>query len=136
LNGKPGLRYLVVFVLGLAIGGAMSAIAMTRINQANAYPHGVMALLHAQMGALDRSVKASRCTTNDLLPRLQTVRAVANDIEPAFVEDDERFIEHAGALRAAADAALSTPPANCAAATATLDRINETCSGCHRDFKN
>lgn len=130
------MRYLVLFVLGLVIGATLSAIAMKRLQQADAYPHGVMALLHAQMGALDRSVKQSRCTNADLLPRLQTLRAVANDIEPAFAEDDEAFVKHASALRAASDAALAAPPANCAAATATLDRINETCSGCHRDFKN
>ena len=129
------MRYAVLFVLGLLIGAALATVAMKRVHEANAYPHGTMALLRAQMGALDRSVKANRCSTADLLPRLQTLRAVANDIEPAFEEDDEAFVKHASALRRAADAALSTPPANCAAASATLDRINETCSACHRDFK-
>ena len=130
------MRHVVLFVLGLLIGGALASIAMKRLNEANAYPHGVMALLRAQMGALDSSVKQNRCTTPDLLPRLQTMRAVANDIEPAFREEGERFVKHASALRAATDAALATPPANCAAAAATLDRINETCSACHRDFKS
>jgi cytochrome c556 len=95
-----------------------------------------MAVLAAQVGALDKSVKANRCTANDLLPRLQTLRAVANDIEPAFQDDNEAFGKYASALRGAADAARSTPPASCAAANATLDRIGEACSACHRDFKD
>src|SRR5687768_5802693 len=128
--------YPILFVLGLAIGAALAVIAVNRIHENQAYPHGVMAVLRAQSGALDNSVKQNRCTANDLLPRLQTIRAVANDIEPAFGEDDERFGKHASTLRAAADAALSTPPANCQAAAATLDRINEACSACHRDFKD
>ena len=129
------MRYVVVFLVGLLVGAALSAIWVKRINDAQAYPHGVMAVLRAQTGALDRSIKANRCTSSDLLPKFQTLRAVANDIEPAFGEDDERFIQHAGSLRAAADAAMVTPPGNCPAAAATLERINQTCSSCHRDFK-
>ena len=128
-------RYLIVFVLGLAIGAALAAVGVNAMQKREAYPHGVMNVLGAQMGALDRSVKANRCTANDLLPKFQTLRAVANDIEPAFGEDDERFIKHASALRAAADAALMTPPGSCPAAAATVDRINETCAACHHDFK-
>ena len=129
-------RYLIVFVLGFAIGGALAAIGVNAMHEREAYPHGVMNVLRAQMGALDRSVKANRCTANDLLPKFQTLRAVANDIEPAFGEEDDKFITHAGTLRAEADKALMTPPGNCQAAAATLDRIGEACSACHRDFKD
>jgi len=130
------MRYLVLFLLGLAIGAALSVIAVNRIHEGQAYPHGVMAVMRAQMGALNGSIKQNRCTANDLQPRIQTLRSVANDIEPAFGEDDERFIKHASALRAATDAALATPPGNCQSAAATLDRISETCAGCHKDFKD
>src|SRR5688572_18198927 len=128
--------YPILFVLGFAIGAVLAVMWSNAMHKREAYPHGVMAVIGAQMAVLDTSVKANRCTANDLLPRFQTLRAVANDIEPAFGEDDERFVKHAGALRAAADAALATPPGNCQAAAATLDRINETCSACHRDFKD
>jgi cytochrome c556 len=130
------MRYLVLFVLGLLVGAALAAIATDRIAQAHAYPRGVMAVLSAQMGGLDKSIKQNRCTANDLLPRFQTLRAVANDIEPAFGEDDERFVRHASDLRGAADAALLTPPGNCPTAAATLNRIDAACSACHRDFKD
>jgi cytochrome c556 len=128
--------YPVLFLLGLAIGAVLAVMWSNAMHKRDAYPHGVMAVIGAQMSVLDKSVKASRCTASDLLPRLQTIRAVANDIEPAFGEDDERFGQHAGSLRAAADAAMTTPPGDCKSAAATLDRIGETCSACHRDFKD
>ena len=128
--------YPVLFVLGLAIGAVLTKMWSDAMHKREAYPHGVMAVLGAQMAALDKSVKANRCTANDLQPRLQTLRAVANDIEPAFQDENEAFGKHASALRGAADAAQATPPADCAAAAATLDRIGETCSACHRDFKD
>jgi len=128
--------YPVLFLLGLAIGAVGAAMFKDAMYKREAYPHAVMNMMGAQMGALNQSVKANRCTASDLLPKFQTLRAVANDIEPAFGEDDERFGTHAGALRAAADATLTAPPADCAAAAATLDRIGEACSTCHRDFKD
>ena len=128
--------YPVLFLLGLAIGGALAVLWSNAMHKRDAYPHGVMVVLDAQMAVLEKSVKANRCTTSDVLPRFQTLRAVSNDIEPAFGDDDERFGQHASHLRAAADAAMATPPADCSSAAATLDRINETCSGCHRDFKD
>jgi len=130
------MRYVILFVLGLLVGAALCSIWLKRHYEAEAYPHGVMALMQAQMRGLDRSVKANRCTANDLAPKFQTLRAVSNDIEPAFGEDDEMFAKHAAAMRAAADAALMTPPANCQAAAAVLDRLSESCSACHRDFKD
>jgi hypothetical protein len=129
------IRYLVLFVLGLAIGAALAVIAVNRLHERDAYPHGVMALFGAQMSALDGSIKANRCTANDLLPRFQTLRAVANDIEPAFGNDDAAFVKRAGDLRAAVDGALMTPPGSCPAAAATYERIKDACSACHQDFK-
>jgi hypothetical protein len=129
-------RFLIVFVLGLAIGGALAVVASNAMHEREEYPHGVMHVMDAQMGALDLAIKANRCTANDLLPKLQTLRAVANDIEPAFQQDDEHFVKYAGGLRAAADAALITPPGNCQTAAAMLDKIDDACSSCHHDFKD
>jgi cytochrome c556 len=132
------MRYAVPvsILLGLVMGAVGAAMWKDAAYKREAYPHGVMAVLGAQVASLDKSVKASRCTSSDLLPRFQTLRAVANDIEPAFGEDDERFAQHAGSLRAATDAAMTTPPASCQAAAAMLGRVRETCSGCHHDFKD
>jgi cytochrome c556 len=130
------MRFLILFVLGFLIGGALALLASNAMHERDAYPHGVMAVMKAQMAGLDGSVRANRCTANDLVPRLQTLRAVANDIEPAFAEDAEPFVKYAGDLRAAVDEALATPPANCKAAAATVARVGDTCTACHRDYRD
>jgi hypothetical protein len=132
------MRTLVLFLVGLAVGALCTLIAVNALNRGTAYPNAVMAMMGQQMKALDRSVKASRCASTDLTPRLQTLRFVANDIEPAFtdLQSDAQFGRYAADLRAAADAALMTPPASCAAASAALANLGKACDSCHRDFKN
>ena len=131
------MRSLILVLIGLFVGAAATLIAMNALRQGTAYPTGVMAVMSAQMGALNDSVKQNRCAATDLTPRLQTLRHLGNDLEPAFLptQDDERFIAHASELRAALDAALSAPPADCAAAGVVVDRVNSGCQACHRDFK-
>jgi cytochrome c556 len=132
------MRSLILLLLGLVIGAALTLVGMNALRKGTAYPNGVMAVMDAQMAALDQSLKQNRCAATDLTPRLQTLRHLGNDIEPAFLptQDDDRFIQHASTLRAALDAALATPPADCAAAGVALERIANGCKACHRDFKN
>ena len=131
------MRSLILVQIGLFVGFAATLIGMNALRQGTAYPNGVMAVMKAQSAALDQSLKQNRCAATDLSPRLQTLRHLGNDLEPAFLptQDDERFIAHASQLRAALDAALATPPADCAAAGVVLNRIGEACQACHRDFK-
>lgn len=132
------MRSLVLVLIGLFVGFAATLIGMNALRKGTAYPNGVMAVMAAQMKALDESVKSNRCAATDLTPRLQTLRHVANDLEPAFLPtaDDDRFAEHAGNLRAALDAALQAPPADCAAAGVALSKVGEGCKACHGEFKN
>jgi cytochrome c556 len=128
---------LVLLLVGLAVGALCTLIAVNALHRGTAYPNAVMAMMGQQMKALDKSVKQSRCSPADLTPRLQTLRFVANDIEPAFAEREEaQFGRYASDLRAAADAALMTPPASCAAATAAIGNLGKACDSCHRDFKD
>lgn len=131
------MRSLILVLIGLFVGAACALIAMSALRQGTAYPNGVMAVMSAHMQGLGANVKQNRCASTDLLPHLQTMRHLANDLEPAFLptEDDERFVQHATVLRASLDAALATPPADCAAAGVALDRIQNGCQACHRDFK-
>ena len=131
------MRSLILVLIGLFVGAACTLVAMSALRQGTAYPNGVMAVMSAQMRALDSSVKQNRCASADLAPRLQTLRHLGNDLEPAFLptEDDERFIQHASTLRASLDAALAATPSDCAAASVALDRIQNGCQACHRDFK-
>lgn len=132
------MRSLILALIGLAVGIIGTAITMNALNRGTAYPNGVMKVMGAQMSALSRSVKANRCAPTDTIPRLQTLRYVANDIEPAFadLQEDTQFARYAGDLRAAADAALMTPPASCAATEAVVAKIDQACDSCHRDYKN
>lgn len=131
------MRSLILVLIGLFVGAACTLIAMSALRQGTAYPNGVMAVMSAQMRALDTSIKQNRCASADLAPRLQTLRHLGNDLEPAFLptQDDERFIQHATTLRAALDAALAATPSDCAAAGVAVDRIQNGCQACHRDFK-
>jgi hypothetical protein len=132
------VRSLVLLLVGLAVGALCTLIAINALHRGTAYPNAVMAVMGQQMKALDQSIKASRCASTDLTPRLQTLRMVANDIEPAFVDmkDEVQFGRYASDLRAEADAALMAPPASCKDATAALSRLDKACDSCHRDYKN
>ena len=132
------MRALVLVLIGLAVGALCTLIAINTLNRGTAYPNAVMAMMGQQMKALDRSVKQSRCAPTDLTPRLQTLRFVANDIEPAFADqqNEAQFGRYASDLRAAADGALIAPPASCAAAAAALANLGKSCDSCHRDYKD
>jgi hypothetical protein len=132
------MRLLVALLIGLFLGFALTLVGMNALRKGTAYPNGVMAVMGAQMKALDQSLKQNRCAATDLTPRLQTMRHVGNDLEPAFLPttDDERFVQHASRLREALDAALQAPPADCTAARVAVERIGEGCKACHQDFKN
>ncbi len=131
------MRSLILLLVGLIVGALGTAILINSLNRGTAYPQGVMAVLGAQIGALDQSIKQNRCAPTDIIPRLQTLRYVANDIEPAFADriSDAQFGRYAGELRAAADAALMSPPGNCPSAAAMLSKLKQSCDSCHRDFR-
>jgi len=126
-----------MFVLALALGAIGTLVATSALNRKTPWDKATMTVIGHQMKGMDTNLKANRCTTNDFVPRLQILRAVANDIEPAFSEDinDPQFNRYAADLRAAADAALSSPPANCKVANETLSRLGKACDSCHRDFR-
>lgn len=132
------MRSLILLIIGLALGSAGTAILINSLHRGSSYPHGVMAVMAAQMKAIDGSLKQNRCAATDLTPRLQTLRFVANDIEPAFAElqSDAQFGRYASSLRAAADAALTAGPASCPAAQAVMDKLGQACDSCHRDYRN
>lgn len=132
------MRALILLLIGLAIGIIGTGIVMNALGRQTAYSDGVMTVMGMQMKALDKSVKANRCTANDLLPRFQTLRAVANDIEPAFgpTADDDKFGHRASDLRAAADSALGMPLNTCAAATSAIHKVGDSCENCHQDFRD
>ena len=130
-----GSRYLFMALLGLVVGVIASVMVMRAIEQRrDPYPEAVMDVMSAHMRALKDGVVQNRCAATDAIPHLQTLRVLANDIEPAFkgMDGDAKFARHASELRAAVDASLATPPLNCAGLQAAAAKIGRACEDCHR----
>ncbi|WP_133500985.1 hypothetical protein [Cognatilysobacter terrigena] len=129
-----GSRYLFMALLGLVVGAVASVMIMRAIEQReDPYPHAVMHVMAAHTHALKDAVAQNRCAATDVIPHLQAVRLMSNDIEPAFTDmhEDEKFAKYASELRAAADASLATPPLNCAGVQAAAAKLGEACKNCH-----
>lgn len=131
-------NYVITFAVALVLGIALTAIGMNYLNQGPNYPKGVMTVMGMKMGALKNNLQQNRCAPTDIIPHLQTLRYVGNDIEAAFGEmsENDQFIRYASDFRSAADSALIMPPANCASAEAALSKMGKACENCHRDYKN
>jgi cytochrome c556 len=131
-------RYLFLFLLGLVIGAVATVMAVRAIQARKDHFHeGVMFVQQWHLGQLKNKVEQNRCAATDVLPNLKALRTLADDLEPAFPDlaDDKRFAEHASKMRARLDAALASPPLNCAGVSTTAQGIGETCKGCHQDFR-
>ncbi|WP_411832108.1 hypothetical protein [Pseudoxanthomonas mexicana] len=131
-------RYLFLFLLGLAVGGICTVMAMRALQaRQDPFPDSVMHVMDKHAELLSRSISHSRCAATDTVPHVRTLRAMANDLEIAFpgLAEDQRFSQHASQFRASLDAGLSTPPTECVAATQLKDRIRDGCKACHQDFR-
>jgi len=131
-------RYLFVLIAGVVIGAICSVMALRAIQaRQDPFPDSLMTVMSKQAQLLDDSQKQNRCSVNDTTPRLQTLRALANDLETAFpgLRDDQRFQQHASRFRATLNDALAKPPADCASLAAIAQKIGSDCKACHQDFK-
>lgn len=135
-------RYFFLFLLGLVMG-AIAVVMLMRTWEGRKTPEdrwhdAAMNILAVHSGRLDANIKANRCAATDLIPSLQSMRAIANDLEPAFpgLADDQRFKDHASDFRRVLDASLANPPLNCAGAGTALQDIGKACKACHQDFRN
>lgn len=133
-------RYLVVFGIGLVVGLVLVVVLLrafeSRKTWQDRYPQALMQLYQAQMAQLSGTLEANRCAPTDTLAHLQTLRALSNDLEPAFpdLRDHRIFAAHAADARRTLDTALASPPTQCETLRATIDAIGESCGNCHRDM--
>jgi hypothetical protein len=90
--------------------------------------------MSAHMRALKDDVTQNRCAATDVIPHLNALRMVSNDIEPAFKDaaGDAKFAQYASDLRAALDASLASPPLNCPGVQAAAAKIGRACEACHK----
>lgn len=134
-----GARYFFLFLVGLVVGAIGVVMAMRALDaRKDHFPESVMEVQQWHLGRLKANVEQNRCNATDTLPHLQALRAMADDIEPAFpdLRDDERFTKAASQLRAAVDQARANPPLNCAGVGSALQDIGGACKACHQDFRS
>ena len=132
-------RYLFLFLLGLVVGGVGAVMGLRALQaRSDPFPDALMNVLAHQAGQLGEAAKANRCTINDTLPRLQTLRSLSSDLESAFpgLATDARFGDATSGLRATLDQALAAAPADCSQLATVNQAIGDGCKACHRDFKN
>lgn len=135
-------RYAVAFVIGL-VSGLFALLVILRVVESRrtwdtCYPGALMHLYQAQLAQLHGDLAAGTCSPARALPRLETMRALSNDLEPAFpdLRDQRRFVAHGDQLRDAIDLAVVSPPDTCAALEMRLHDMQRTCNECHRDFRH
>ena len=131
-------RYLIVLILGLLIGMVATVMLMRAIQaRQDPFPDSLMQVMARQSQLLGESLKQNRCTVNDATPRLQSLRALSNDLELALpsLRDDARFQQHASRFRATLNEALANPPGDCAALAVVTEQIGKDCKACHQDFR-
>lgn len=132
-------RYLFVLLIGLVIGVVASVMLMNAWKaRQDPFPDSLMNVMQWHAKQLQDNVQQNRCGATDTIPHLQSLRAMANNLEPAFPgdADDERFKQHASAFRAALDASIAAPPLNCAGVGDAAKKIGDGCKTCHQDFRN
>lgn len=132
-------RYLFLLILGLVVGVVATVMVLRAIDaRKDHFPEALMQVQQWHMGQLKAAMEKNRCSATDVLPHLQALRTLGNDLEPAFPDlaDDERFRTAAAGMRAAADKAIATPPLSCESVAAAMKSLSDGCKSCHRDFHN
>ena len=136
---SAAVRYLFVLLLGLAVGVFATVMVVRALQErADHFPSSVMHVKQWHMGQLLQRAEENRCNATDVLPHLQALRTMAEDLEPAFprLRDNRRYVQAASGMRATLDDALASPPINCAGLVTTNKRIRDSCRACHQDFRS
>lgn len=131
-------RYLFLLILGLVVGMVATVMVLRALDaRKDHFPEALMEVQGWHMGQLKAAMEQNRCSATDVLPHLQALRTLGNDLEPAFpdLRDDERFRTAAAGMRAAADKAIAAPPLSCESVAAAMKSLGDGCKSCHRDFR-
>ncbi|AEQ97108.1 cytochrome c [Xanthomonas oryzae pv. oryzicola] len=136
-NQSRAARYAFMLVLGVLIGLVATVMVANALQaRRDPVPDSVMQVMAYQLRAL-RPDTGAACTPAQQQRRLQSLRLLADEAEPAFPEigEDRRFGEHAQALRAALDQAQGVILTDCSQLGQLHARISDACEACHRDFR-
>lgn len=131
------MKYVGLIALGFFIGVLAGAWALKALSAGNEFPRGVMAIKAHHFGELRENLREGRCDAAALSPHLDTLAAVARDIEPAFLlpgSTDGIFRQYAEDLRARVAKAYASL-GDCERAREAVSTISDGCKACHRDYK-
>ncbi len=134
-------RYLFLLLLGVALGALAVVMLMrswdARKTSQDRFHDALMNVQQWHKDQLKADMEQNRCNPTDVLPHLQALRMTSNHIDAAFpdLREDQRFGVASAAMRATMDKVVANPPLTCEGVGATLKDIDESCKGCHQDFK-
>ena len=133
------MRMIVMLVLGLFIGAFGAVTAVSALRQETPLSKSVMRVSGYHFSQLRKLKQGGRCEVSAIEPHLRTMRAVADDINAAFLptgSDDTAFQDHADKYRQALDTALVSVAGTCPALDTTLVSVGATCKACHQEFRH
>ncbi len=131
------MKSIGLILLGLLIGTLIGAWALKALSAGSEFPKGVMAIKAYHVGQLRENLKAGHCDAAALSPHLDTLAAVARDIEPAFLLPDSTdgiFRQYAEDMRSRINKANDSL-GDCDKAREAAGAISDGCKACHRDYK-
>ncbi|HTV84148.1 MAG TPA: cytochrome C [Dyella sp.] len=130
------MRAALLIVLGLAIGIIGTAFAMRALQEReNPMPGAVMVTMSFHRHQLQQAIKGQRCEAGASADQLQHMQVTAADIPYAFAGAPQPFLDLAGHLRTALQAAAQAAPADCPALTAALKPVDQACDECHKQYR-
>jgi cytochrome c556 len=129
------MRSLLFVVLGLVTGAMGATFALSALHQGTPFHRGVMTVMQHHMGVLRANVRAGQCDAKASADRFARMRSAAGDVREAFPDMDAAFYTGAQQLETALGRAAAAAPATCAALSAALAPVGETCQSCHRQYR-
>jgi cytochrome c556 len=129
------MKYLILFLIGLAVGALAATSAVNALARSHAWPRGLMEVMQHEYGGLREAVRSGKCAapTREKLWLAQ----LAADVEPAFYPDsaaDAPFREYTQRLHESI-AALPEMPTDCATLAPIVTKIGNDCEACHRQYR-
>ncbi len=132
------MRYLITLVVGLG-AGALLALFWANLQRAqDAYPRGVMAAMQHHYDGLRRGLAGPDCPPAKAVAGLQRLRVLSDEVPTAIIaprDPGPGFVQRHEAFVRALDAAITAPPADCAALNALVRDVGDRCEGCHLEFR-
>lgn len=128
-------RSALLMLLGLVIGVLATVFGMKALGDRNPMPHAVMTVMGHHMGALGQAVKTQQCDAAQINDHLLRLQSTASDIPAAFPSAEQDFLDHAGRLRTALQAAVQAHPTECAALAKAIKPVGDACQSCHQQYR-